>query len=78
MFCHTKLLLCLLTALLCHYNRALAQDVEGDSVAADRQTPAVAMGTDTLTGDEAIDIILPDSAWSGKKAKKAKLRRHDF
>ncbi len=72
MFCHTKLLLCLLTALLCHYNRALAQDVGGDSVAADRQTPAVAMGTDTLTDDAAIDIILPDSAWSGKKAKKAK------
>ena len=72
MFSHTKLLLCLLTALLCHYNRALAQDVVGDSVAADRQTPAVAMGTDTLTDDAAIDIILPDSAWSGKKAKKAK------
>ena len=72
MFRHTKLLLCLLTALLCHNNRALAQDVVGDSVADDRQTPAVAMGTDTLTGDEAIDIILPDSAWSGKKAKKAK------
>ena len=72
MFCHTKLLLCLLTALLCHNNRALAQDVGGDSVAADRQTPAVAMGTDTLTDDAAIDIILPDSAWSGKKAKKAK------
>ena len=72
MFSHTKLLLCLLTALLCHYNRALAQDVEGGSVAADRQTPAVAMGTDTLTDDAAIDIILPDSAWSGKKAKKAK------
>ena len=30
------------------------------------------MGTDTLTDDAAIDIILPDSAWSGKKAKKAK------
>ena len=72
MFRHNTLLLCLLTALLCHNNRALAQDVVGDSVAADRQTPAVAMGTDTLTGDEAIDIILPDSAWSGKKAKKAK------
>ena len=72
MFCHTKLLLCLLTALLCHYNRALAQDVVGDSVAADRQTATAALGTDTLTGDAAIDIILPDSAWSGKKAKKAK------
>jgi len=71
MFCHTKLLLCLLTALLCHNNRALAQDVGGDSVAAD-QTTTAALGTDTLTGDEAIDIILPDSAWSGKKAKKAK------
>ena len=69
---HTTTLLCLLTALLCHNNRALAQDVVGDSVAADRQTPAVAMGTDTLTGDEAIDIILPDSAWNGKKARKAK------
>ena len=69
---HTTTLLCLLTALLCHNNRALAQDVGGDSVAADRQTPAVAMGTDTLTDDAAIDIILPDSAWSGKKAKKAK------
>ena len=72
MFRHNTLLLCLLTALLCHNNRALAQDVVGDSVAADRQTPAVAMGTDTLTDDAAIDIILPDSAWSGKKAKKAK------
>ena len=72
MFRHNTLLLCLLTALLCHNNRALAQDVVGDSVAADRQTPAVAMGTDTLTGDEAIDIILPDSALIGKKAKKAK------
>lgn len=72
MFRHNTLLLCLLTALLCHNNRALAQDVGGDSVAADRQTPAVAMGTDTLTDDAAIDIILPDSAWSGKKAKKAK------
>ena len=70
---HTTTLLCLLTALLCHNNRALAQDVVGDSVAADRQTPAVAMGTDTLTDDAAIDIILPDSAWSGKKkAKKSK------
>lgn len=72
MFRHNTLLLCLLTALLCHNNRALAQDVGGDSVAADRQTPAVAMGTDTLTDDAAIDIILPDSAWSGKKARKAK------
>lgn len=73
MFRHNTLLLCLLTALLCHNNRALAQDVGSDSVAADRQTPAVAMGTDTLTDDAAIDIILPDSAWSGKKkAKKSK------
>lgn len=72
MFCHTKLLLCLLTALLCHYNRALAQDVEGGS-SADDQTATAALGTDTLTGDAAIDIILPDSAWSGKKkAKKSK------
>ncbi len=71
MFSHTKLLLCLLTALLCHYNRALAQDVVGDS-SADDQTATAALGTDTLTGDAAIDIILPDSAWSGKKAKKAK------
>ena len=71
MFSHTKLLLCLLTALLCHYNRALAQDVEGGS-SADDQTATAALGTDTLTGDAAIDIILPDSAWSGKKAKKAK------
>ena len=71
MFSHTKLLLCLLTALLCHNNRALAQDVEGGS-SADDQTATAALGTDTLTGDAAIDIILPDSAWSGKKAKKAK------
>ena len=72
MFSHTKLLLCLLTALLCHYNRALAQDVEGGS-SADDQTTTAALGTDTLTGDAAIDIILPDSAWSGKKkAKKSK------
>ena len=71
MFSHTKLLLCLLTALLCHYNRALAQDVVGDS-SADDQTATAALGTDTLTGDAAIDILLPDSAWSGKKAKKAK------
>lgn len=72
MFSHTKLLLCLLTALLCHYNRALAQDVEGGS-SADDQTATAALGTDTLTGDAAIDIILPDSAWSGKKkAKKSK------
>ncbi len=72
MFRHNTLLLCLLTALLCHNHRALAQDVGGDSVATDRQTPAVAMGNDTLTGDEAIDIIMPDSAWNGKKARKAK------
>ena len=72
MFRHNTLLLCLLTALLCHNHRALAQDVGGDSVAADRQTPAVAIGNDTLTGDEAIDIIMPDSAWNGKKARKAK------
>ena len=71
MFRHNTLLLCLLTALLCHYNRALAQDVEGGSNA-DDQTATAALGTDTLTGDAAIDIILPDSAWSGKKAKKAK------
>ena len=31
MFRHNTLLLCLLTALLCHNNRALAQDVVGDS-----------------------------------------------
>ena len=72
MFRHNTLLLCLLTALLCHYNRALAQDVEGGS-SADDQTATAALGTDTLTGDAAIDIILPDSAWSGKKkAKKSK------